>query len=113
MMYSSVCRMAYENVILILVAVGLIIFGSKKLPELFKSLGRAQVEFEKAKIESKNELTRTELAMNQSQLRTQNYSNLTREKLEEVASKLGMNENANISDMELKEKILERIKQGT
>ena len=52
--------MAYENVILVLVAVGLILFGSKKLPELFKSLGRAKVEYEKAKIESKYELAKTE-----------------------------------------------------
>jgi sec-independent protein translocase protein TatA len=105
--------MAYENVILILVAVGLIFFGSKKLPELFKSLGRAQVEYEKAKIESKNELSRTGLAMNQPELRKENESDLSREKLEEMASKLGIDENSNISDVELKEKILERIRHGT
>ena len=55
--------MAYENVILVLVAVGLILFGSRKLPELFKSLGRAKVEYEKAKIESKNELAKVEQAL--------------------------------------------------
>jgi len=112
-MYLSDYRMAYENVILIFVAVGLIFFGSKKLPELFKSLGRAQVEYEKAKIESKNELTRTELTKNQSQLSPENENNLSREKLDEMASKLGIDENSSISDIELKQKILERIRQGT
>jgi len=105
--------MAYENVILVLVAVGLILFGSKKLPELFKSLGRAQVEYEKAKIESKNEFAKTELAMKEPELQTTNNVSLTRQKLEAMASKLGMDENPDISDDDLKDKILERIKQGT
>ena len=105
--------MAYENVILVLVAVGLILFGSRKLPELFKSLGRAKVEYEKAKIESKNELAKAEQALKPLDQKMDSKSNLTREKLEEMASKLGVDEHESISDNELKEKILERLRQGS
>jgi sec-independent protein translocase protein TatA len=104
--------MAYENVILVLVAVGLILFGSRKLPELFKSLGRAQVEYEKAKIESKNEL-RIQRTLTPSDQNIDNKCSLTREKLEEMASKLGMDKSVSITDEELKEKILERIRQDS
>lgn len=105
--------MAYENVILVLVAVGLILFGSRKLPELFKSLGRAKVEYEKAKIESKNELAKVEQALKPQDQKMDNKSNLTREKLEEMASKLGVDEHESISDNELREKILDRLRQGS
>ena len=105
--------MAYENVILVLVAVGLILFGSRKLPELFKSLGRAKVEYEKAKIESKNELAKAEQDLKPPDQKMDSNSNLTREKLEEMASKLGVDEHESISDNELKEKILERLRQGS
>jgi sec-independent protein translocase protein TatA len=105
--------MAYENVILVLVAVGLILFGSRKLPELFKSLGRAKVEYEKAKIESKNELAKVEQALKPPDQKMDNKSNLTREKLEEMASKLGVDEHESISDNELREKILDRLRQGS
>lgn len=105
--------MAYENVILVLVAVGLILFGSRKLPELFKSLGRAQVEYEKAKIESKNELSRIQRTLTPSDQNIDDKCSITREKLEEMASKLGMDKNVSITDEELKEKILERIRQDS
>lgn len=104
--------MAYENVILVLVAVGLIVFGSKKLPELFRAVGRAQVEYEKAKIESKNELSQIG-GQRSSEQNIDNRSSLSREKLEEMAMKLGMDKHQNITDDELKEKILERIRQGS
>jgi sec-independent protein translocase protein TatA len=48
--------MAYENVILVIILMGTVFFGAKKLPELAKSLGRAQTEFEKARIEARREL---------------------------------------------------------
>lgn len=105
--------MAYENVILVLVAVGLILFGSRKLPELFKSLGRAKVEYEKAKIESKYELAKTEQTLKPQEEKITGRSILTRDKLEEMASKLGVAEHESISDDELKEKILERLRQGS
>jgi TatA/E family protein of Tat protein translocase len=48
--------MAYENVLLVVIAMGALFFGAKRLPELAKSLGRAQSEFEKAKIEAQREV---------------------------------------------------------
>jgi sec-independent protein translocase protein TatA len=48
--------MAYENVILVVILMGTVFFGAKKLPELARSLGRAQTEFEKARIEAQREI---------------------------------------------------------
>ena len=43
--------MGYENVVIIAIAAIALLFGAKKLPEFARSLGRAQSEFEKAKME--------------------------------------------------------------
>jgi sec-independent protein translocase protein TatA len=48
--------MAYENVIIAVVIVGVLIFGAKKIPELARTFGKAKGEFEKGKIESEKEL---------------------------------------------------------
>jgi len=42
--------------IFIIVAVAVLIFGAKKIPELARTLGRSKGEFEKGKIESEKEL---------------------------------------------------------
>jgi sec-independent protein translocase protein TatA len=44
--------MGFENVLLILILIGALLFGAKKLPELARALGKAQSEFEKGKQES-------------------------------------------------------------
>lgn len=44
--------MAYENVIIAVVIIGVLIFGAKKIPELAKTFGKAKGEFEKGKMES-------------------------------------------------------------
>ena len=44
------------EIIIILVIIGIIIFGAKKIPELARTFGKAKGEFEKAKIESDKEL---------------------------------------------------------
>ena len=49
--------MAFENVLLIVIIIGVLLFGAKKLPELARALGRAQAEFEKAKRESIREIS--------------------------------------------------------
>ena len=51
--------MAYENAILVIIIAGILLFGSKKLPELFRSLGRDHTEYEKAKLEAQREFVRT------------------------------------------------------
>ena len=48
--------MAYENVIIAVVIIGVLIFGAKKIPELARTFGKAKGEFEKGKIESDKEL---------------------------------------------------------
>jgi sec-independent protein translocase protein TatA len=48
--------MAYENVIIIVVVIAILIFGVKKIPELARTFGKAKSEFEKGRIESEKEL---------------------------------------------------------
>ncbi|MDE1861706.1 MAG: twin-arginine translocase TatA/TatE family subunit [Thaumarchaeota archaeon] len=48
--------MAYENVIIAVVIIGVLIFGAKKIPELARTFGRAKGEYEKGRIESEKEL---------------------------------------------------------
>lgn len=40
----------------IVVIIGVLIFGAKKIPELAKTLGRAKGDFEKGKIEGEKDL---------------------------------------------------------
>ncbi|MGI0045986.1 MAG: Sec-independent protein translocase subunit TatA/TatB [Nitrosotalea sp.] len=48
--------MAYENVIIVVVIVGILIFGAKKIPELARTFGKAKGEYEKGRIEADKEL---------------------------------------------------------
>jgi len=45
-------NMAFENVLLVVILIGVVLFGAQKLPELARALGKAQSEFEKGKRES-------------------------------------------------------------
>ncbi|HVX03154.1 MAG TPA: twin-arginine translocase TatA/TatE family subunit [Nitrososphaera sp.] len=83
--------MAYENVILIVIAAGIILFGAKKLPDLAKSLGRAQSDYERARKEAAQEIR---------QMKSQDGS-VGREKLEEIADTLGI-DYTNKNDDELR-----------
>lgn len=47
--------MAFENVLLVVILIGVVLFGAQKLPELARALGKAQSEFEKGKRESVRE----------------------------------------------------------
>ncbi len=44
------------EIIILVVVIGVLIFGAKKIPELAKTFGKAKGEFEKGKIESDKEL---------------------------------------------------------
>jgi sec-independent protein translocase protein TatA len=48
--------MAYENVIIIVVVIAVLIFGAKKIPELARTFGKAKGEYEKGRIEAEKEL---------------------------------------------------------
>ncbi|MGB7955403.1 MAG: twin-arginine translocase TatA/TatE family subunit [Candidatus Nitrosopolaris sp.] len=70
--------------IIIIVVIAIVIFGAKKVPDIARSFGRATTEYEKAKIEAKNELNR---------IRNLPAGGIQddREKLEAVADTLGIN----------------------
>src|SRR6266487_2578087 len=70
--------------IIIIVVIAVVIFGAKKIPDIARSFGRATTEYEKAKIEAKNELNR---------IRNLPAGGIQddREKLESVADTLGIN----------------------
>ncbi|MEO9320437.1 MAG: twin-arginine translocase TatA/TatE family subunit [Nitrososphaera sp.] len=94
--------MAYENVIIVIVAAGILLFvGSKKLPELARAVGRAQGDYEKGKREAAEEIKR---AQNQG-------SSVGREKLEELAVSLGI-DYSNKNDDELRAAIESEISKG-
>ncbi|MEO9277950.1 MAG: twin-arginine translocase TatA/TatE family subunit [Nitrososphaera sp.] len=48
--------MAYENIIIAVVIIGVLIFGAKKIPELARTFGKAKGEYEKGRIEAEKEL---------------------------------------------------------
>ncbi len=63
----------YEWILVIFVII-IVIFGAKKIPQLSRSFGKATSEFEKARIESKNELEKIK-----------NEDRVSRAKLESIA----------------------------
>jgi sec-independent protein translocase protein TatA len=67
--------------IFIIVIIVVLFFGVKKIPQLARSFGKASAEYEKAKIEAKNELQ---------QIKNQQTSGANREKLEAIADTLGI-----------------------
>jgi len=44
------------EIIVLIVVIGVLIFGAKKIPELAKTFGKAKGEFEKGKIEADKDL---------------------------------------------------------
>lgn len=81
--YQAMGIVAGTEWIVIIVIIGALIFGAKKFPELARSFGRVTSEYEKARIEAKNELERIK---NPGGLTPQN----DREKLETIADTLGI-----------------------
>jgi len=92
--------MAYENAILVIIIAGILLFGSKKFPELFRSLGRARTEYEKAKLEAQRDFVTTH--------ESDEYTS-RRKNLEEIASQLSIADAASLSDEELRESIQKKI----
>jgi sec-independent protein translocase protein TatA len=73
-------------------------FGVKKIPEIARSVGRASSEYQKAKIQAKQELNQ----MNAKD--GVDKSTIDREKLESIADTLGI-DSTNKNDAELREAI--------
>ena len=92
--------MAYENIIIVIIVAVVIIFGAKKIPDLARSLGRAQSEYAKGKREGHQELE------------TANKQDLPadRSKLEEIALKLGIENPRSLADDDLKDAIAQHLR---
>jgi sec-independent protein translocase protein TatA len=95
--------MAYENALIIIMLVGLIFFGSKKLPELARAIGRAQMEFEIARStsikEGQKEIPARYLASND--INSDIRDRLYRAKLEKAALRAGIQDPKHLTDEEL------------
>lgn len=84
--------------VFIIVIVVVLFFGVKKIPEIARSVGRASSEYQKAKIQAKQEL-------NQMNAKDGiDKSTIDREKLESIADTLGI-DSTNKNDTELREAI--------
>ena len=84
--------------IFIVLAIVVLIFGYKKIPELARSFGKASAEFEKARIQSKKELDDLK-----------DTKDLAREKLESIAETLDINHTGK-NNIELEEEIKRKMK---
>jgi sec-independent protein translocase protein TatA len=96
-MQSIILFISGAEWIWILIILGIILFGAKKIPELARSMGKATAEYEKARMEAEREL------------REHKGSKPDREKLEDIARSLGI-DYTNKSDEELREAIERAIK---
>lgn len=84
--------------VFIIIIVVVLFFGVKKIPEIARSVGRASSEYQKAKIQAKQEL-------NQMNAKDGiDKSTIDREKLESIADTLGI-DSTNKNDTELREAI--------
>ncbi len=83
----------------------LLLFGSKKLPELAKALGRATGEFQKGKIEIEKELHEAAAAARAAGSISQDSQ---RERLERAARELGVKTEGK-TDQQLKEEIAKAV----
>jgi sec-independent protein translocase protein TatA len=93
--------MGYENVLLVIIIAGVVLFGSKKLPELFRSLGRAHSEYEQARLEAQREFITLHDDSNEPRINRKN--------LEEITSKLDILNPNYLSDEDLRQSIQKKI----
>jgi sec-independent protein translocase protein TatA len=93
-----------EWVFIIVIAV-VLFFGVKKIPEIARSLGKATSEYQKARIQAKQEL---EQIKNKGDTAG---SSIDREKLESIADTLGI-DSTNKNDDELRKAIDFEISKG-
>jgi sec-independent protein translocase protein TatA len=84
--------------VFIIIIVVVLFFGVKKIPEIARSVGRASSEYQKAKIQAKQELNQ----MNAKD--GVDKSTIDREKLESIADTLGI-DSTNKNDADLREAI--------
>jgi sec-independent protein translocase protein TatA len=93
--------------IIIAIVIGGLVFGAKKIPELARSIGRAQGEYQKARIEGEREIQQIKSS---SEDNKNNTKETERQKLEQIAHTLGISY-SNKSDDELRFAIKNQIQQ--
>lgn len=91
--------------VFIIIIVVVLFFGVKKIPEIARSMGKASSEYEKAKIQAKQELEQFKGHDSQYE------RSVDREKLESIADTLGI-DSANKNDEELRKAIDFKINDG-
>ena len=95
--------MAFENVLIVVMLVGFLFFGSKKLPELARAIGRSQVEFEMARFKAVNE-TQSEIVgkdLVSGHNERDPHDHIYRAKLEKAALKAGVQNPKDLTNEEL------------
>ena len=103
--YTQFINMGGMEWLIIIAIIIALIFGVKKIPELARSFGRASGEFQKAKIEMHNEIARVKAGTNET---VKAGTNDEREKLESIATKLGI-DHADKNDEQLRKAIGENL----
>ena len=96
--------MAYENALIIIMLVGLVFFGSKKLPELARAIGRSQVEFEIARsaaIKEGQEEIPGNRYLTSNDINGDIRERIYREKLEKAAFRAGIKDPKHLANEEL------------
>jgi sec-independent protein translocase protein TatA len=88
--------------IIIIAIIVIMFFGVKKIPELARNVGRASVEYKKARIEVDREISR---------LKEDTTEDMDRKKLEEVADKLEI-DYGSMTDEEIRNAIEKEINKG-
>lgn len=93
----------------IVLVVVILLFGSKKLPEVARSLGKAIGEFQKGKIEFEKEMrSATEQVTQPSKPESKTEEATKKEELQKAAAALGIDASTK-SEEELKKAIKEKI----
>lgn len=99
-----------EWIIIVLLAL-VLLFGTKKLPQVSRSIGKAVGEFEKAREMFKKEMQEAtqEAKSSASMPKITGPVSSEREKLETLAASLGIDDHAGLSDEELRALISKRL----
>jgi sec-independent protein translocase protein TatA len=99
-----------EWIIIVLLAL-VLLFGTKKLPQVSRSIGKAVGEFEKAREMFRKEMQEaTEEAKGSASMpKITGPVSSEREKLETLADSLGIDDHAGLSDQELRTLISKRL----
>lgn len=99
-----------EWIIIVLLAV-VLLFGTKKLPQVSRSIGKAVGEFERAREMFKKEMEEaTQEAKGLTKMpKISGPVSTEREKLETLADSLGIDDHAGLSDEELRALISKRL----